>query len=451
MASGGELAFVTLRLIVKFLDNVFFVLGKGLLATLLTVAASILRLVLGRDASRGSDASTARVAAAAAARAAAACSRPPRRVLEASNGDSKKLRDKHLAWLSWRREYDVDAIFATPKPAYACVKSYYPHAFHGVTRDGFAVQLEMPGQFPRLLDELRRRGHDDPTRAVVEHVSFIMCHAFDRLDAREFPRGRILRVVDMSRLDASDTTYEAFTFLKAMANLSSAAFPERIHKVIIVNPPAVFGVLWSVFSPMVSAKTLARVRICRDADEARDALLEDLDLDDIPREYGGKCQCGRGRGRGRARGRGSGTGSGTGEEPTPSERLSGCWRNHPSEEDARRRAEELNGEDEEDAYQDRDADRGGAGTEREREREREKAARRARRKKGSSERERRAAGPKRASTKRMVTLDGRGGLDGELVRVGGGSGGGGAPPPRESSEPSEGGEDDASEGSWSFW
>ena len=41
MASGGELAFVSLRLMVKFLDNVFFVLGKGLLATLLTDATSV--------------------------------------------------------------------------------------------------------------------------------------------------------------------------------------------------------------------------------------------------------------------------------------------------------------------------------------------------------------------------------------------------------------------------
>ena len=446
MASGGELAFVSLRLMVKFLDNVFFVLGKGLLATLLTVAVSILRLVLGRDVSRESDTPSARVAAAAAARAAAASSKPTRRVLAASNGDPVKLRDKHLAWLSWHREHDVDAIFTTPKPAFACVKSYYPHAFHGVTRDGFAVQLEMPGQFPRLLDELRRRGHDDPTRAVVEHVSFVMCHAFDRLDAREFPEGRILRVVDMSRLDASDTSYEAFTFLKAMASLSSAAFPERIHKVVIVNPPAVFGILWSVFSPMVSARTLARVRICRGVDEARDVLLEDLDLNDIPREYGGKCRCQRARGRARGRGRGSGTGG----EPTPSERLSGCWRHHPSEEEVRRRAEKLNGEDEE------DEDRRETGAERER--EKEGATTRARRKKESAERDRRKVGLRRASTTRLATLDGRGGLDGELVRVGrggrdggGGGGGGGGPPPRVSSDPSERGTDVASEGSWSFW
>ena len=356
-----------------------------------------------------------------------------------------KLRDKHLAWLSWHREHDVDAIFTTPKPAFACVKSYYPHAFHGVTRDGFAVQLEMPGQFPRLLDELRRRGHDDPTRAVVEHVSFVMCHAFDRSTREKFPEGRIPGVVDMSRLDASDTSYEAFTFLKAMASLSSAAFPERIHKVVIVNPPAVFGILWSVFSPMVSARTLARVRICRGVDEARDVLLEDLDLNDIPREYGGKCRCQRARGRARGRGRGSGTGG----EPTPSERLSGCWRHHPSEEEVRRRAEKLNGEDEEDETAEkrgrRERGEGGATT-------------RARRKKESAERDRRTVGLRRASTTRLATLDGErrtrrrvGSRSARRARRRGRGGGGGGPPPRESSDPSERGTDVASEGSWSFW
>ena len=83
---------------------------------------------------------------------------------------------------------------------------------------------------------------------------------------------------------------------------------------------------------------------------------------------------------------------------------------------------------------------------------------RTRRKKESAERDRRTVGLRRASTTRLATLDGRGGLDGELVRVGrggrdggGGGGGGGGPPPRVSSDPSERGTDVASEGSWSFW
>ena len=89
-----------------------------------------------------------------------------------------------------------------------------------------------------IATQLRARGIRDPTRAVVEHVSFVLSHAFDRIDARAFPFGRILRIVDMSRLDVTDTGYEAYVFLKAMAHVSSVAFPERVHKVVIVNPPA---------------------------------------------------------------------------------------------------------------------------------------------------------------------------------------------------------------------
>jgi hypothetical protein len=108
---------------------------------------------------------------------------------------------------------------------------------------------------------------------------------------RSYASGRVLRVIDLSRMDSNDTTYEAFVFLKSMATCVSSAFPERVHRVVIVNPPAVFGLLWTVFSPMASASTLQRVRICKTTAEARATLAEDMDLCDIPREYGGQCEC----------------------------------------------------------------------------------------------------------------------------------------------------------------
>ena len=301
MSSGGELAFIALHGVVKFLDTVFWVFGKGLIASALAVVGFVARAILGEDA---------REPTLCAPRSATGATRgrrrdealsdllslpPDRRVSEAAKGDAKKLRDKHAGWCEWYVEHDVSTILDRAKPAFEIVKAHYPHAFHATTKQGFAVQLEKPGQFPRLLAELRKRGFADPTRAVVEHVSFIMSHAFDKIDARAFPRGRILRIVDMSRLDLSDTGYEAYVFLKAMAHVSSVAFPERVHKVVIVNPPAAFNALWAVFSPMVSARTMARVRICKDTQSARETLLEDLDLEDIPREYGGACDCGRRR------------------------------------------------------------------------------------------------------------------------------------------------------------
>jgi hypothetical protein len=194
--------------------------------------------------------------------------------------------------------------------------------------------LEKPGRFPTLLAELRKRGFANPTRAVVEHVSFVMTHAFATIDNRDFPQGRILRIVDMSRLDLSDTGYEAYVFLKAMAHVSSVAFPERVHKVVIVNPPAAFNVLWGVFSPMVSQRTMARVRICKDTQSAKETLLEDLDIRDIPREYGGECECGARRRRKKNSGADETSardGGGARLRGCPSAECTSCWRDAPLE------------------------------------------------------------------------------------------------------------------------
>ena len=99
---------------------------------------------------------------------------------------------------------------------------------------------------------------------------------------------------------------------------------------VIVNPPAAFNVLWAVFSPMVSARTMARVRICKDTESAREALLEDLDLADIPREYGGECACGGGKA-GTKKSRRARDGGGARPRACPSAACSPCWRDAPLE------------------------------------------------------------------------------------------------------------------------
>ena len=350
MSSGGELAFVALHGVVKFLDTVFWVFGKGLIAAALAVVGLVARAILGEDAvaqtgahgvadgRRGRDSRDEALAE--------LLSGPvDRRVSEAAKGDAKKLREKHSGWCEWYADHDVGTLLDREKPAFEIVKAFYPHAFHGVTKRGFAVQLEKPGRFPTLLAELRKRGFADPTRAVVEHVSFIMTHAFDAIDQRDFPLGRILRIVDMSRLDLSDTGYEAYVFLKAMAHVSSVAFPERVHKVVIVNPPAAFNVLWGVFSPMVSARTMARVRICKDTQSAKQALLEDLDIRDIPREYGGECECGarRRRKKNGADDDARDGGGGARLRGCPSAACTSCWRDAPLERELWDRVRASNG------------------------------------------------------------------------------------------------------------
>ena len=295
MSTSGSAAFVALQLVVKFLDSLFWLFGKGFVASLFGLIGAIARAILGEDPREGGGGDDFGGAGGRSRRKHAiypANTPPHPRVVEAAKGDQNKLKEKHKGWVQWYADVDGDTLLHRPKPGFEIVKAFYPHSFHKTTKQGFAVQLEKPGQFPTLLRELRERGFANPTQTVVEHISFVMSHAFDTIDTRtDVTLGRILRVVDMSRLDSSDTSYEAYKFLNAMANVSSIAFPERVHKVVIVNPPAVFNILWSVFSPVVSARTMARVRICKTTEDARETLLEDLKLKDIPREYGGECDC----------------------------------------------------------------------------------------------------------------------------------------------------------------
>ena len=355
-AMGAELAFVVLQGAVKFLDGLFWVFGKGVLSILAYVVASVARALLaamdappprGGPSSGGGGPSSPNDAKIGAPRAAPLdpdLIPVSPRVRLSSRGDAKKMRDKHAAHCAWRHKYDVANILQTPKPVFDVVKAYYPHAFHGRTKGRHAVQLERPGRFGDLLAAVRRiPGHaDDPADAVAAHVSFVLTHAFDKIDPRPLPNGRVLRVVDMSRLDASDTSFEAFAFLRVMAGVSSAAFPERVHRVVIVNPPSVFGLMWSAFSPLISKGTLARIRICKTPEETFEALEEDLDASDIPREFGGTCECAAPRGYAR-RARARGALGMDGGDDTPLDRCGPCWKYDEHERRLRARVDELNG------------------------------------------------------------------------------------------------------------
>ena len=116
MSSGGELAFIALHGVVKFLDTVFWVFGKGLIASALAVVGFVARAILGEDA---------REPTLCAPRSATGATRgrrrdealsdllslpPARRVSEAAKGDAKKLRDKHAGWCEWYVEHDVSTI-----------------------------------------------------------------------------------------------------------------------------------------------------------------------------------------------------------------------------------------------------------------------------------------------------------------------------------------------------
>ncbi len=243
----------------------------------------------------------------------------PTRFKHTCNGDVELQLRKYERHVNFKNEVNFETILCRACPNYASVKENYGHAFHGVTKTGHVLQLERPSGWQKLVDAMKARGFEsDPTTPVKEHIAFVTTYAFDKVDTRPWPDGKITRIVDVSQFSAGELNLEVLGFLRQMAKFGSAFLCERHGKVYLCKPSPTFRFVYALVAPLASTKTLDNVFILDSVEEMRAKISEEIDLKHVPKEFGGDCEC-----------------------------PGGCWFGHPSEKALNAFARKLNGEEEE--------------------------------------------------------------------------------------------------------
>lgn len=253
----------------------------------------------------------------------------PTRFKHTCNGDVELQLRKYERHVNFKQEVNFETILCRACPNYASVKENYGHAFHGVTKTGHVLQLERPSGWQKLVDAMKARGFEsDPTTPVKEHIAFVTTYAFDKVDTRPWPDGKITRIVDVSQFSAGELNLEVLGFLRQMAKFGSAFLCERHGKVYLCKPSPTFRFVYALVAPLASTKTLDNVFILDSLEEMRAKISEEIDLKHVPKEFGGDCEC-----------------------------PGGCWFGHPSEKALNAFARKLNGEveeEEEDVVKEKD-------------------------------------------------------------------------------------------------
>lgn len=126
----------------------------------------------------------------------------------------------------------------------------------------------------------------------------IRFHAWETEQALRFMHSRskkvgfnietFVLVIDANAWSVQLATRDAFTFIKGMAVTDSDHYPERLGTMIIINAPSALAWAWSIIQGFLDPVTKAKVRIigCNQK-EWLPVLLEHIDIDQIPRQYGG--------------------------------------------------------------------------------------------------------------------------------------------------------------------
>ncbi|OQS00525.1 serine protease family S09A [Thraustotheca clavata] len=211
------------------------------------------------------------------------------RFIVACNDDMEEAKRKFTKYLQWRKENDIDHILQRPHPHFKVIKESYIHLTHKEDKNGHIISIELAGSMKKGMQHFLSLGVVETD--VVYHLGFYNEFLWNVIDRRPLPLGTMLKIVDMNGVSLTDFGGDVVSFMKQCSSVGELYYPERLYKVFIVNPPSWFNIIWKAMSPLINPKTRDKINVVKGQKEIQKALLEYIDAENLPVEYGGTCAC----------------------------------------------------------------------------------------------------------------------------------------------------------------
>ncbi|KAJ7515783.1 hypothetical protein O6H91_22G027700 [Diphasiastrum complanatum] len=102
--------------------------------------------------------------------------------------------------------------------------------------------------------------------------------------------GQATVIFDLHNVSVSTfTNVHVRRILSKMANLFSRYYPDYLGRLIIINVPVAFWVVWEMLRPFINDRTQKKIRIHRG--NGLEDLLNTIHAEDLPSFLGGRCRC----------------------------------------------------------------------------------------------------------------------------------------------------------------
>ncbi|RLN32700.1 hypothetical protein BBJ28_00016820, partial [Nothophytophthora sp. Chile5] len=218
----------------------------------------------------------------------------PRSFLVAENGDVAKATERYEATLAWRKETMADSILTMPQTHYDTIKTHYTQFLHKHDKLGHPLYFEKIGSIN--IGQLKKAGiaQEDLFRHYLFAMEFTLKYAAHELcqcDAcATSDTQKLCIVLDARGIGMRDMGGEAFEFIRKCTGVMQRHYPQRSFKIFFVNVPSWFGMAWKGVKPLLNEATRAKTNILTESETAA-ALLEFIDAENLPVEYGGSCSC----------------------------------------------------------------------------------------------------------------------------------------------------------------
>lgn len=191
--------------------------------------------------------------------------------------------------IQWRIDNHADSILEQQSVSLLMdlLRKIDPSANHGHTKADLPLYIEKSGLI-HVDKMLNRFTSEELGQTVIYWFEFYCQLARER--SRQLGK-HVESFATISDLNGCNLEMRKLIPLSRQANhIYSNYYPERLGQMFIINPPMIFPILWNLTKSWLDPILKERIFVIKKGPETTRTLLQHIDSDQLPQEYGGSCQ-----------------------------------------------------------------------------------------------------------------------------------------------------------------
>ena len=211
------------------------------------------------------------------------------RYLRANNFNVKKTKKHMLNNIEWRKEQRITELMKlSPEQILGCKLSdlmdQYPHWHFGYDKTGRPLLFKQQGEFNmKAIKALCGGSFDRVVRYHIWEQELIGRMCYEQSLRTHTIVETITVVLDVKGMTMSSFSSDFRSMSKAMIAMDQDSYPETLGKILIINAPSVFPMIWGMMKPWFDAITAAKVTI--QGTDYKAKLFDSVGAENLPSTY----------------------------------------------------------------------------------------------------------------------------------------------------------------------
>ena len=211
------------------------------------------------------------------------------RFLKAKKNNIKEAFEMFKKYIEFCESFDINHLSSVQFPNLDKIKIFYPHGFHKTTKENSPVFIQMLGQLK--VDDINRIL---PEKMLTQYIAAKFCELTKDIlpKCSKFYGKKIEKVfcvVDLLGLTTSLMNKKVFNFVKRQLDITTQFYPGLVSGLYFVNVGVLFRATWATCKFFYDAETRSKIKLL--GFDYKAELLEKIEARNLPKFFGGECNC----------------------------------------------------------------------------------------------------------------------------------------------------------------